>query len=258
MNDPKISVVIPSYNKIKYISDTLNSIINQKYDNYEVIIQDGGSDDGTLDVIKKTVNKYPKKFRLVSRKDGGQLAAINEGLSRATGDVVTFINADDMYEDGVFKLISALYVENPRAQWFVGGGIVINENNKEIAKIASIYKRFLLKVNSISFLKMTNYIMQPSVFISRSAYKSYGPFTGNSDFVMEYDLWLRLATISMPIVTSRNISRFRIEANTKTKKLFKKILFEDEKIIKRYTGNMLILIMHKFHNLARILIEKFI
>lgn len=258
MNDPKISVVIPSYNKFKYISDTLNSIVNQKYNNYEVIVQDGGSDDGTLEIIKKFVNKYPKNFKLFSQKDDGQLSAINTGLTKATGDVVTFINADDVYEDGAFRLISALYIENQNALWFVGNGIVIDENNDEIAKVVSLYKRFLLYINSLSFLKMTNYIMQPSAFISRSAYRKYGPFTGSSDFVMEYDLWLRLASVSMPVVTSKVLSKFRIESDTKTKRLFKKILLEDEKIIKKYTSNLLILIMHKFHNLVRILIEKFI
>ena len=106
-DDPKISIVIPSYNKAKYIEKTLESINRQDYNNYEAIVQDGGSTDETVEILKKH-SKNNNRIIWTSKKDKGQLDAINKGLKKASGDLVTFINADDMYSTGlqmVFRTI---------------------------------------------------------------------------------------------------------------------------------------------------------
>ncbi|MCL5409297.1 MAG: glycosyltransferase, partial [Patescibacteria group bacterium] len=95
---PKISIIIPSYNKSKYLTYTLQSIIDQKYPNLEVLIQDGGSTDGSVEIIKKFAKSNRKIIKWVSKKDDGQVKAINQGLRKASGEVVTFINADDVYK----------------------------------------------------------------------------------------------------------------------------------------------------------------
>lgn len=252
MTPPKITVVIPSYNKVKYIKKTLDSIFDQKYPNLEVIVQDGGSTDGTLQIIKKY------NVKLESKKDGGQLDAIKKGMNKATGDILSFINADDYYEEDAFKLISELYLNNPNALWFAGQGRVVNEDNVEIAKAFSLYKNRLLSLNMNFYLQVTNYLMQPSVFFTKKAYKNYGPFTGTSKFVMEYDFWLRLARVQMPIVINKVVSNFRIEKDTKTKVMFNEILDEDEKIIRKYTNNSLILLLHSLHNNGRKIVGRFV
>ncbi|MFZ3301981.1 MAG: glycosyltransferase, partial [Microgenomates group bacterium] len=178
MVSPKISIVIPSYNKVKYIKKTLDSIIDQNYKNFEVIIQDGGSTDGSLEVIKKYVKKYPSLMSYVSKKDGGQLDAINTGIKKAKGEIVTFINADDVYTKDAFESVAGHYMENPDALWFAGRGVVIDENDNEIAKPVTWYKSLLLGLNSYHLLLVTNYHMQPSVFLTKRAFKKYGLFTG--------------------------------------------------------------------------------
>ncbi|MCX6704657.1 MAG: glycosyltransferase, partial [Candidatus Woesebacteria bacterium] len=185
MKSPKISVVIPSYNKVKFIGKTLDSIFDQKYLNLEVIIQDGGSNDGTIGIIERFAKKYPSRIRWESKKDKGQLDAINEGLGKATGEILTFINADDCYLLGAFAAISEAYIRHRNALWFAGRGVVIDKNGKEIAKVVTWYKNLLLSLNSKFYLLVTNYLMQPSVFLTRSAWGKFGPFTGTSDFVME-------------------------------------------------------------------------
>ena len=229
MNAPKISVVIPSYNKVKFINKTLKSIFDQNYPNLEVVVQDGGSTDGTLEIIKK----YP--VILESKKDNGQLDALNKGFKKATGDILTFINADDCYAAGAFSNISHAYNKNPYALWFAGQGIVINKSDIEIAKPVTWYKNILLSLNSNRYLLITNYLIQPSIFFTNEAYQKYGPFTGTLDFVMEYEMWLKLAKISMPVVIHHVISKFRIENNTKTKRMFNKLLHEDKLIVKKFT-----------------------
>lgn len=258
MISPKISVVIPSFNKAKYIGQTLDSILNQKYAMLEVIIQDGGSKDGTLETIKKYAKKYPKYIKWESKKDNGQLDAINKGLRKAVGDILTFINADDLYAKNTFKEISHAYMQNPEALWFAGRGSVIDSKGHGIAKPVTWYKNILLTYNLYPLLLITNYLMQPSVFFTKYAYKKFGPFTGTKDFVTEYDLWLKFAGKQMPEIINKNLSEFRIEDSTKTKLMSKKLLREDEKIVKKYSKNPVILILHSFNNLGRVLIEHFV
>lgn len=254
--NPLISIVIPSYNKFRYIEQTLKSIFSQKYSRFEVIIQDGGSNDGTIEVIKKYVRKYPKLIKFESRQDNGQLDALNKGIKKAKGDIITFINADDEYDKQAFESIVGHFIENPNSLWFAGKGTVINEKGEEIAKLTSFYKNFLLLLNRFNILLSVNYLIQPSVFITKKAIKKYGIFTGTDFSVMEYDMWLKIGRDEMPVIVNKNISKFRVDKNTKTSKGFNKILMEDEKIVARYTKNKLVLIIHKFHNWLRTVYAK--
>ncbi len=258
MKSPLISIVIPSYNKVKYIKKTLDSIINQSYKNFEVIIQDGGSNDGTLDIIKKYARKYPSLIRYESKKDGGQLDAINTGLKKAKGDIVTFINADDVYTAGTLESVVAHYLENPDALWFAGKGIVIDENDKEIAKLATWYKSFLLSHSTYRLLLTTNFLMQPSVFLNKKVINKYGLFTGTKFSVMEYEMWLKIGNDEMPVLINKILTKFRLEKDTKTSNNANILLIEDEKIVRKYTTNKLILALHLLNNIARKVISYFV
>ena len=257
MAKPRISIVIPSYNKAQFIGKTLDSIFGQNYSNLEVIIQDGGSTDGTLDIIKSFSKKYPIIWE--SKKDKGQLDAVNKGLAKATGNILTFINADDVYEDGAFSEVTKSYQDNPQALWFAEQGKVIDKNGKEIAKPSTWYKNFLLSLNSRFYLLTTNYLTQPSVFFTKEAYTKYGPFEGTgSGVIMEYGFWLKLSKISMPVVIGKVLSSFRITDTNISSVAYKSILKEDELITKKFTKNKFILFLHKLNNLGRVFIIKII
>lgn len=258
MIPPKISIVIPSYNKARFIEKTLDSIVNQDYKHIEVIIQDGGSLDGTLGIIKKFARKYPEIFRYESKKDKGQLDAINRGLSKATGEILTFINADDIYETGALNSVASAYEENPDGLWFAGKGKVIDSNGREITKAVTCYKNLLLSFNLYFLLLILNYLMQPSVFFTKQAYKKYGPFTGTGNFVMEYNLWLTLGEVSMPVIIDKCLSHFRLSGEGISSTLFKDTLREDFRTIKKYTGNPLILVLHKLNNWGRVCLINFL
>lgn len=256
MGLPKISIVIPSYNKSRFIGQTLSSIFSQNYPNLEVIVQDGGSTDGTAGIIKRLAGRY--RFAWESKKDKGQLDAILKGMAKASGEILTYINADDCYEPGAFTAIAKAYNENPGALWFAGRGIVVSENGREIAKPVSLYKSLCLRLNFHFLLLTFNYLMQPSVFFTKKAYRKYGPFTGTRDFITEYDLWLKLGKVGMPVILPENLSRFRIEPSTTTKRMFSRLLAEDKKIARKYTRNSLILFLHDLHNFGRTLIGRFV
>ena len=257
-NLPKISIVIPSLNKASLIKETLESIVTQNYPDLEIIIQDGGSMDGTLGIIKKYAKKYPKVIAWESGEDRGQVDAINKGLKKATGEIFTYLNADDVYEKGSLYAVGEFFAKNPKALWVAGKGDMIDEKGKEISQWITSYKNFLLTINYYPLLLIVNYLMQPSVFISRNAYEEYGPFTGTKTGVMEYDLWLKLGKVEMPKVLDKTLSSFRIYKGSISTKEFKKVLFTDEQIAEKYTQNPLILLLHHMHNVGRVAVLKLV
>lgn len=253
---PRISIVIPSYNKKKYIGHTLQSIVYQNYPNLEVIIQDGGSTDGTLAIIKTFAKRYPDIFQWVSKKDKGQLDAINKGFNKASGDILAFINADDIYQPQAFKVVSDTFVKQPNLLWLAGRGKVINNKGIEIARLITIFKNILLSHATYSKLLITNFLNQPSVFITRRAYLKYGPFVGTGKFVMEYDLWLKLGKLQMPVNIDTTLSSFRMSKGNITSNDFKDLLSNDYRVVKKYTNNPFILFLHMILNNMRIIINK--
>ena len=250
---PKISIVIPSFNKVEFIGSTLQSIIAQKYSNLEVIIRDGGSTDGTQEVIKKYAQKYPKLISWLEKRGEGQKDAINKGLKEVSGEILTYLNADDVYQDGVLREVGEYFAKHPNTLWLAGRGKTIDENGNEIASWVDSYKNYLLKLNNYSWLLCVNYLFQPSVFLSKSAYKNYGPFTGTATGVTEYEMWLRLGKAKMPKILDNVLSGFRLSRGSISTTEFKKILFEDEKIVEKHTSNQVILMLHYLHNLGRII-----
>lgn len=249
---PKISVVIPSYNKAEFIEKTLDSIIMQKYNNFEVIIQDGSSVDGTLEIIKRYAIKYPKIIFWKSEKDNGQVDAINRGMKRASGDILTYINADDVYFAGVLTRVSDYFLKNKESLWVVGRGKIINTQGLEISRWVTSYKNLLLDINLYSLLLMVNYITQPSVFFTKKAYQKYGPFKGTNEYVLEYDFWLRLGKVSMPGVITKSLSCFRMSGHNISAVSYGALLLDDYKLVKKYTTNAVILFLHRIHNWGRV------
>lgn len=248
---PKISIVIPSYNKVEYIKETLDSILFQKYPNLEIIIQDGGSSDGSLEIIKNYTDKYPKLFRWESGRDNGQVDAINKGLNRATGEILTYINSDDVYKKGALLAVGKYFFDNPNTLWLAGQGGVIDRSGKEVARLITRYKNCLLAINKYPVLLIVNYLMQPSIFLSKMGYKKYGPFKGSKTSVMEYDLWLKLGKITMPVVLKKYLSSFRLASGSISSTKFSETLQLDEKIASEHTSNKFILLLHRIHNLGR-------
>lgn len=256
-NLPKISIVIPSYNKVAYIEATLLSIINQNYPNLEVIIQDGGSNDGTVEIIKKYAKRYPKIFKWESKKDKGQVDAINKGLKKTSGNILSYINADDIYNRGVLFEVGFCYKDNPSLLWLTGYGDIIDEHGKGRSQTVTSYKNILLNINNYSILLIVNFITQPSTFISKKAYLKFGPFKGTKNYVMEYDLWLKLGKDQMPHIIKKTLSSFRLTTDNISSVSARELLSLDNRIAEKYTKNKLSLVLHKLHNAGRIFLLNF-
>ena len=253
---PKISIVVPVLNMAKYIERTLDSIIKQRYPNFEVIIQDGLSTDGTVEVAQRLARKYPQIIRFYSGRDKGQFDALYKGFRKATGEIYTFINGDDYYEKNAFFAVGKDFLKYPHTLWMVGRGRIVDEKGREFAKWVTWYKNFLLKMNKYSFLLLVNYVMQPSVFFSKEAYKQFGPITGDKIHIREFDFWYKLGKVEMPGVINRYLSCYSFFPGVGSARYCDVIRKDDYYTTKKYTKNPLILLLRYLHNWARVFVYK--
>jgi len=181
---PRISIVVPSFNQGRFIGATLQSIAYQRYPNLELIVVDGGSKDNTLSVIKQ----YEAHLAWwVSEPDSGQTAAINKGFMRSSGEIMAWINSDDLVAPGAFHQVADYFVKHPETQAVYGDRILINEDGLEIG-------RWILPHHSSRVLQWADFVPQETLYWTRNAWNLIG---GRLDetfrFAMDWDFLLRLS-----------------------------------------------------------------
>lgn len=239
----KISIITPSYNQGPFLRQTIESVLSQNGDfELEYIVMDGGSTDETLEILRN----YGDRIRWTSQKDEGQTAAINAGFRRATGDILAWINADDVYLPDALGLVADQFAARPDALWLVGEYQMIDEKGRRIRRIHSNYKNFLIRHYSYRLLLTENVCPQPSVFFRRSALDRVGFLSEKEFYVMDYDFWLRLGKNGDPIIVHRPLSQFRFHAGSKTQNSqLRKQFGRELELVKSYTvGKPWLYLMH--------------
>jgi len=182
---PRISIVTPSYNQAEFIEETIRSVLLQGYPDIEYIIIDGGSTDGSVEIIKKY---EPWLTYWVSEPDSGQTNALNKGFKKATGEILNWLNSDDIFLPGAFTTIAKKYIEFPKAGAFVGGTYRVSAKGK---LLMTVLPRDL-SLDGIAN-KVSNWFMQPACFFTMKAWKAVGPLKEDLHFAMDFDLWLKIA-----------------------------------------------------------------
>ena len=246
MNLPKISVVTPSYNQGKYIKATIDSVLTQNYPYLEYIVVDGGSTDDTLDILKS----YGDKLKWVSEKDKGQTDAINKGLRMASGEVLAYLNSDDIYLPGALSRVGEYYAQT-KADWITGDCLVIDEKGDKSRNnwIISGYKRFLMALYSRTTLMIADSMLpQPSTFWSRKAYEKVGEFNDEYHYVMDYDYWLRMRLYYHPHDLKLPLSGFRHQQASKSQTGRRSLMDEGMTALKENGASSLQLFLHKLHS----------
>lgn len=229
---PKISVITPTYNQAAFIERTITSVLNQNYPNLEYIIVDGQSTDDT----DKIVRKYQKALTYISEPDGGQSEAINKGLRKATGDIVTFLNSDDTYEPGALRTVATYFSEHPGTQWLYGKCRIIDEHDHEVRRPITSYKNMLLKNYSYNKLLAENYISQPATFWRREVHAEVGYFDEENHWCMDYDFWLRLGQHYPAAVIPVYLANFRYHYDSKSGQVNNKQFQTELEVARRYKG----------------------
>ena len=250
----KISIVTTNYNTDKYLEQTIQSVLNQKGDfELEYIITDGGSTDNSLNIIKK----YKDKLKYISEKDKGQSNGINKGLKMATGDIVAFLNADDVYTDGALDKVVTYFKENPDCMWLTGYCKIIDENGKQIKKYITEYKNRKLRKFTFEQLLIEDCISQPATFWRRKLHDEVGYIDESLHYSMDQDLWARFASKYKLHLIKDYLAEFRFTPDTKTGSSIEKTLKESRQIAQRYTNSKLVLFLQNITNIKRIIVYKY-
>jgi glycosyltransferase involved in cell wall biosynthesis len=209
MNYPKISIVTPSYNQDQYLEQTILSVIGQNYPNLEYIIIDGASSDGSVEIIKR-YEKYLKYW--ISEPDNGQSHAINKGLKYASGDILAWLNSDDIYMPGILNSIGEV-IKSDDVGIYLGECIHFRKNDDSVLSWGSTVTESFHSID----LFTNDYIIQPSTFWTKKTYKEVGQLNENLKYAFDWEWFLRAQKANIPFYPLNRIcSLYRIHDSHKS------------------------------------------
>lgn len=204
-NNPLVSIITPALNGIKYLEQCIQSVLNQGYPYIEHIFVDGGSSDGTLDMLSSYQTKYPDRIRFVSEPDRGVGEALNRGLKMAKGGIFGWLDSDDVYEPDAIMTVVEFFKSNPGAYFVFGEGNIINEKGGIIRK--HLTKDFDLK----EVINDKCYILLTSAFYRRGVIERVGLFNtlGN-----DVDFWIRVGKVFQMHRIEKILSNWRLHKDS--------------------------------------------
>lgn len=258
MREKKISIVTPVFNGEKYIEECMCSIMNQHYSNYEHIIVDGGSTDNTLSIIKKYKNKYNLTY--ISEKDNGMYDAIVKGFKMSSGEILAWLNSDDIYMPWAFSVMNACI--NGKTEWCTG--LEAHQNENGILYYVSNQRGYVQKwIKNGLYGPCLEFIQQESTFWSRRLWDRC-----NSSCISKYKLcgdfllWKQFANETKLYSVNTVISCFRYhdgQLSQNLKKYFREAGFEKSTSIKKYYYKILNLLYETLKlNKNMIKLDKFL
>ena len=205
---PSITVITPSLNAAATIEATLDSVRAQGYAKLEHVVVDGGSTDGTVELLKAAGVRY------VSEPDRGLAHALNKGIAMASGDVVGELNADDVYEPGALQAVGEAFRDHPATVWLTGYCQIIDADGAEIRRAITEYKNAFLRRYSLGLYLTHNFISAPATFFRRTVLEEAGGFDERYRISVDYDLQLRIARHHDPLILRRYLASFRMVKGT--------------------------------------------
>ena len=204
---PLVSIITPSYNQARYLESTIRSVLDQDYPHIEYIVIDGGSADGSVEILRR----YSERLAgWVSEKDLGQTDAINKGFARAKGEILAWLNSDDTYEPHAIREAVKFLQERPEVGLVYGDANFIDENGGVIGRFPAAqtdYRR--LRQGYV-------HIPQQAAFWRADLWRKVAPLDPSFYFAMDYDLWVRLAALAPLLYMPRVWANFRLHSQGKT------------------------------------------
>lgn len=222
---PRITIITPSYNQGQFLEATIKSVLDQNYPNLEFIIMDGGSTDNSKAIIEKYQDCLD---HWESRKDEGQTHAINKGLARATGDLINWLNSDDLLMPGALELLATAHKARPDAEIFYGDYQAVDGAG------SLIYSRRAAPYHPDALVWGRQLSSQPAVFFTKKLLKRLGPLDESLTFCMDTEFWIRAAQSRTTFIQIKSfLGITRVHGEAKTTRLQQTLKQEHQKILTR-------------------------
>lgn len=230
MKLPSLSLVMPSFNQGRFLRESIESVLGQDYPDLELFVQDGGSTDGTLAVLES----FRERLDYASEPDAGQADALNRGFSRVTGDVLGYLNSDDLLLPGAVRSVATVFATRPEVQLVYGRARFIDAEGAVIGPC-------LTQSWDRKRLADYCYVAQPAAFFRRSLADAVGPFDVGLHHALDYDYWLRAAE-HVPddgvAYLDQELAACRLHGGAKTVAGWDRALREIFTVVKRRTGHV--------------------
>jgi glycosyltransferase involved in cell wall biosynthesis len=224
-----VSIVTPSYNQGRFLERTIRSVLAQRSDfrgPFEYLVVDGGSQDESVEILKR----YGAELEWVSEKDRGQADAVNKGLARATGDVIGWLNSDDIFYPGAVDAAVAFFERSPDVDVVYGNGNHIDECDR-------ILEPYPTEDWDFERLKERCFLCQPAVFFRRRVVERYGPLDIQWHYGLDYEYWLRLGQRGVRFARIPEVlAGSRLHAETKTLGSRVKVHAENNRMLRAVLG----------------------
>lgn len=210
MNElPRVSIITPSYNQAQYLEETIRSVLDQEYPNLEYLILDGGSTDGSVDIIRK----YEHRLAYwVSQPDNGQADAINRGFEGATGQILAWLNSDDTYEPGALQAVVDTFLAHSEARLVYGEGWYIDPTGERIRPCKFVRNSF-----AANYICNKDPILQQAAFWTRDLWEEVGPLSLSLNWVFDWDWFIRAHQRTPFHYLPRFLGNYRVHAQAKTR-----------------------------------------
>jgi glycosyltransferase involved in cell wall biosynthesis len=206
---PSITIVTPCLNAAATLEVALESVRSQGYPRLEHVVVDGGSEDGTVELLERS-----EGVRWVSEPDGGRADAANKGVAMASGEVIAWLNADDRYEPGALAAVGEAFAARPDAEWVTGYCRIVDGQGHEIRKGVTAYKNAFLNRWSLGLYLTQNFVSDPATFVRAATLREIGPVDTRYAISHDYDVWLRVARRGDPVILRRYLASFRMAEGT--------------------------------------------
>lgn len=204
---PLVSVVTPSYNQGAFLEETIRSVLSQDYPKVEYLVMDGGSTDGSLDIIRRYANRLAY---WTSAPDRGQADAVNRGFARASGEILAWLNSDDTYEPGAVRAAVEALDTRPDVDALYGDCAYVDQ----AGTLVTIFRAQPFDLTG--YLCTEGFIHQPTVFLRRGVLDRVGPLDPSFTLCLDYEYWLRVATTCRWLYLPGVLARFRMHPAAKS------------------------------------------
>lgn len=232
----RFSVITPNYNGARFLETSILSVLQQESSGLELeyIIVDGNSTDASHEILKKYADRID---HIIIENDSGPANAINKGLSLATGDIFSWLNADDIYFPGTLSRVRTAFGGTPEAVFCFGPCPIIDQNAREIRKGITRFKEFFFKFSNRFTHQCINYVSQPSVFMRSKAINRIGRLRVDMIAAWDYEYFLRLWHLGPAIqIKGHPISAFRWTENSISGQNFYVQFKEEYEAVKKDAG----------------------